>query len=579
MYPLIDRVTYYAPFIVYIAGEYVDHVIIGSLFTLWLVFASQKLKVQYAAIGSFGVLFAAAAATNYGPALEGIALASLPAIVALLIYNRYSGRKILNRLSAELALNHLAIVGTVIGLMGLGLALVPVLFPEPLPEPPLRNLAYDVYVVMSSFSPVLILLLITCVPVKLLSDYTLRTLKLRQNLDEPPTKSVSKRHKIIYLSFIMLLSVVIALIPHLSTVNPDGQQIGVDTGFYVTWVTNLANSENSSDFFYQAFVEQNRGDRPVSLIFLYSIHQLVGGLLFDVIEGVPLILGPALVLMIYFLVREITSDDITAILAGFLTATSFHTLIGIYAGFYANWLALIFGYLSFLFLFRFMKQCGRVNLIAFGGLLILTLFTHVYTWSILAIVMGIFLNVMLFKKLPLYHNAKRSAGILLVVLLVTVVVDVGRAGLTGSSAGIERDLEVAESYVGPEQFVLRWNNLTYTTTTNVGGQLASFAILGLGLYWLFFRSSTATPSGIFLLVFLSIGILPFLFGNYTIQIRTFYDIPFQIPAAIALAYIASKSSGSRLVKSLPIYIWLVVAAIIAVTNFYLVQPVESNNIP
>jgi asparagine N-glycosylation enzyme membrane subunit Stt3 len=69
------------------------------------------------------------------------------------------------------------------------------------------------------------------------------------------------------------------------------------------------------------------------------------------IEYIPIILAPTLVIVVYFVTRElIPNNDIAALLASFLTAVSSHTLIGIYAGFYANWLALTIGYLSFVFL-------------------------------------------------------------------------------------------------------------------------------------------------------------------------------------------------------------------------------------
>jgi asparagine N-glycosylation enzyme membrane subunit Stt3 len=114
-------------------------------------------------------------------------------------------------------------------------------------------------------------------------------------------------------------------------------------------------------------------------------------------DYLPLILGPAIVLVIYLLTRKITSDDNSSILASFLTAVSFQTLVGIYAGFYANWLALIIGYLSFFFLIKFLKESGMLNLAVFYALMIILLFTHVYTGRILAIVMGVFLAVM-FKR-------------------------------------------------------------------------------------------------------------------------------------------------------------------------------------
>lgn len=561
IYPLIDRVTYYIPFNFYIVNEYVDHVIIGALLALWFALSIQP-RIGRLIIAIFTALFVAAAATNYNPALDGIALSAFPAIVSILIYDHYSSRKILQS-KLGVTRNYISIIGIIIGLISLGFAVSSIVFPSDNTESPVvRSYAYDIFLLFSSFSPILLLLMITCYPIKLLIDYV--KIKTRQS-SEPVDllqKQVPRRIKVTYLPLFILLSIAIATIPHLPTVNEGNRQVGVDTGFYVNWAGALNNSINPSEFFYQAFVEQRGGDRPIALILLFALQKITNANLFSVVENVPLILGPALVLTVYFLTRELTSNDTVSLLAAFLTAISFHVLVGIYAGFYANWLALIFGYLGFIFLFRFLKRGGKENLVIYTGLTLLTLFSHVYTWSILAIVTGVFLAVML------KMNYKRNATLLLIALFSTVAVDLARTGL-GASSGFEEDAQIAERLVGPEQFTLRWNNLTYTTSTFVGGIFANFIIFGLGLYWLF-KTRMKEPVSTFIMVFLSVGILPFLFGEWVIQTRVFYNIPFQIPAAIALFHVGRQSGG--LLKTAPVYIWLIAMSILAVSNFYLIAP-------
>jgi hypothetical protein len=369
------------------------------------------------------------------------------------------------------------------------------------------------------------------------------------------------------LVLIVFLSLVLAVIPHLPSVNKDSQPVGVDTPYYVTWISALEGSQDAGDFFNQAFVIQNQGQRPLSLLFIYALDQIPGTDLFFVIEYLPLILGPALALTFYFLTRELTSNDLTAVLAAFITVVSFHTLIGIYAGFYANWIALVVGNLSFMFLFRFLKKGGTFNLFVFGLLTLTTLLSHVYTWSILAIAAGVFLAIEMVRSRKV-STIRSNTALLLGVLVFSVAVDTGRAYAAGTSGGIESDLNLAQNLVGPDQFALRWNNLSYTTTTFVGGLFANFIILSLGLFWLA-RTGIADRTSIFLMVFLSVGILPFLFGEWVIQTRVFYDLPFQIPAAIALTHITSIRKSLKLI---PILIWLVVMAIMAVSNFYFVEP-------
>jgi hypothetical protein len=363
------------------------------------------------------------------------------------------------------------------------------------------------------------------------------------------------------------LSSIISIIPHIPAINPDNQQIGVDTDYYIRWVAPLIDSTDVQEFLKQAFVEQPprfNGDRPLTLIFLFAIATILHDAnLFNLFERLPMVLGPALVLAVYFLTRELSSkDDVAPLLASFITAVSFHTLIGIYAGFYANWLALIIGYTSFVFFFRFLRKPTKLSLVLYSTLLILTLLSHTHTWSILVIVMAIFLVVMLALN---YYHRKRIV-LLLLIVTSSIIIDVGRAALLGTTTGIELNIEQAQQKAALTQFVNRWENLVHTVQIFVGGQLNNPIIFVLGLYWLFY-SNLREVTTIYLMIFLSLGIIPFLFGDYTIQNRVFYNIPFQIPAAIALSYIATKQPNGLIIL-LPICVWLAAVSARSVANFY-----------
>lgn len=575
IYPLTNRVTYFSHFNFYIVNAYIDHVLIGSLLIIWVVLLVKGSKAKYSIISIFATVFAIAIATRYVPLLNGVALISLPAIIGLMVYNWHSSTKIFNeRYSQQLNLNCLLILGMAIGIISLAFSLARLepgnnLIPIQLP---LRSYAYDLFLLFSSFSPLLLLLLIVCFPVKMLINFLFSKMK-KVSLQQDPLRihflieyKISALTRIFCLSLFMGLSIVIAIIPHLPTLNADGKQVGVDTGYYVNWINALSKTTNMQDFLYQAFVQQSGGDRPLSLLFLYALHSLTGADLFSTVEYVPLILSPALVFVVYFLTREIVAtNDKIPLMAAFLTAISFHVLIGIYAGFYANWLALVIGYAAFLFFFRFLKRGGAKNLSLYIVLLIFMLFSHVYTWSILSIATGIFLAVMLKLK---YYDRQKTV-LLMLLLLSSVIIDIERMSLTGSSGGIEGDMEAAKRrLVGPDQFALRWNNLTYAITTFVGGVFANFIMLGLGLYWLY-KVDMREPASIFLIVFLSIGILPFLFGDWQIQTRVFYNIPFQIPAAVALY---NKEASKNKLMVYTACMWALVASIMIVANFYLVLP-------
>jgi hypothetical protein len=426
--------------------------------------------------------------------------------------------------------------------------------------------------------------------VKVLQRVASRILKLdikqdiNQNLPHDYDKNKLKiQTKVGFLVLAIILSVVLVLIPQHPLINPDNRDVGVDTHYYVSWVRELAKSKNVSDLIYQAFAVQGQsGDRPLSLLFFFVVYQVVGGgnnNLSEVVEHFPIVLGPGTVLALYVLTRELTRNEKIALIAAFFGAVSFHTLIGIYAGFYANWLALIVGYISIAFLFRYLRSGRLSDIVVFSTLLIGVLFIHIYTWTVLAAGSGTFLVVLLLvaiwknKKKGNNNNVpnlftKRRIIWLLIAILLSIVIDITKVVLIGSSGGVERDIQVAQTNLGIEQFNMRWSILNATMHDSLGGIFSNFIILLLGLFWVL-KSNVREPGTLFLIIFLSAGIVPLIFGLWVLQTRVLYDIPFEIPAAIALYYISTRS-GTRLVTLAAACTWLVAISLVTVMNYYLV---------
>jgi len=279
-----------------------------------------------------------------------------------------------------------------------------------------------------------------------------------------------------------------------------------------------------------------------------------------VIDHLPLILSPLLVLAVFFLTRELTSNDAVALLASFLTAVSFQTLIGIYGGLYSNLLALIFGYLAIVFLLRFLKRSSAINYLAFSVLLFLMMLSHIYTWTILTLFFSIFLVVA--WRLKMFEG--KTIALVFLIIVASVAFDSGKSILTDAYSGIGRDVGLGMNTASYLNLFSIWPNLSQTIFVFLGGLFGNFLILSLCIYWLL-RSNFREMPNLFLGIFLSIGILPILFGGEIIQSRVLYNISFQIPAAIALFYVANQHKGPLLV--IAISIWILTMSFQAVTNF------------
>ena len=576
VYPFENRIIYYEIFHSYIFSQFIDHLIIISMTAVWFGLSLRGKPRFFLSVIYFGILTVLIAALGVNRLLEIAAIISMPIIVLLLIFNKLVYQKkmqILNNDTNLLLTNYFAVAGIVLGIIGLFISLAP-LFSISHYLMHIRNYEYDVFLLLSSFSATSLLLLLSYVPVKIfVNEFRAAILRITHinnarstvanNSNSNSNGLINSKCKFIYISLFMLLSLVIGLIPHQPQINLDNRQIGVDTDYYVKWTNALTHAADYREFIHQAFVVQSFGDRPLTLIFLFTIAKILNvANFYSIIEHVPLILGPLLVLAVFFLTRELTSNEKQALLASFLTSISFQVTVGIYAGFYANWFALIIGYLSFVFLLRSLRySSNKLNLAIFSLLLIALLFTHVHTWSVIVVVMSVFLIIMIKAK----HYYKKRIVLLFIILSSSVVLDIVKTSITGSMTGIEKDMEFAKATgTGLEQFIIRWSNLTRSVYSFLGGQFSNFIIFSLGLYWLF-QSNTRDISTVFLMIFLSIGLIAFLIGDYRVQARIFYDIPFQIPAAIALSWL--RKSGTTSLISIPICIWLIGLVIRSVSNF------------
>ncbi len=556
--PLENRVNYHKPFLSYVLGKNLDELVIVCGTSSWLALSlSTRLKIL-APVSYLGfVVFA----TLYNQVVLDVAiLSSFPVMLFFLIYNHFKATKIL-QISKDLISKYLAILFTALAIASLAISSTP-LFSIHANQIRVNDYAYDIFLLFGGLSPFLILFLILGSSTRLLlrrfSDKVLRT----ENTDSF-TESNKVPRTIPHLLLIMLISIALTLVPHYPTINHDNQLVSADSGDYVVMLRHMTDSKDYSEFFHQAFVVTQNGDRPLFLVFWYGIAKIVPATPSFISDHLSMILSPALVLSVFLLTRELTSNSKISLLASFITAVSFQTLISIYAGFYANSFALVIGYLSLAFMIRFLKRGGRSNFAAYLTLMVIFVLAHVYTWTILTLVTSIFLVIMY----KLNHYERKRIIYQSLVVLLTIVIDLSRTALTNAHGGLSNDVSIASAAAGFSQLSQVWFNLTDTMQNYGGGQFGNFLVLGLALFWLL-RANLRQPTSIFLAVFLAIGTLPLLFGNELIQFRVFYDIPFQIPAAIGLIHLERKIGWYVMP---PVCIWLLAISLRMVTNFYFVS--------
>jgi hypothetical protein len=215
-------------------------------------------------------------------------------------------------------------------------------------------------------------------------------------------------------------------------------------------------------------------------------------------------------------------------------------------------------------MFKLLEQPKKRYLLVFSILLITVILSHAPTWSIIIYAIGIFLVVIFIKK----SNSRKSVFYAFICILPSVFIDLARMILINSS-GVKQEISFAlEREVGFHSIQTIWNNLVDTSYLYWAGQIANPIILLLVICWLFHTSARANYA-IFLIVFFLLFALALLFADETIQSRFLFEIPLQVPAAIAIVAL-KKRIGSFM--PIAICFWLIVMSLYMATNFVLVVP-------
>lgn len=526
------RVTYEEIFDTHLISLNMDILILLLATLVWFYLSLKTGYMKYAIFVLFAFFLVSLFLNMTTIALAGAVL-TLPVVSSLIILDKFRSARLLSTHDSTLSIHYMTIVA--IGLAALGIASL-LVFVSTGVTTPLEKYPYAIYQqLLSILTPLVMASLGFCIPLKVLLNHIMDRIKINWDSvkivifqDKLDTKRIA-----VYLFLCIILAVTITLIPHIPIINPNNQRLGVDTPRYETWLTLMDNQSVSPI----NFALKSAGDRPLILLILFFITETTKADPFQVIEYGPIILAPLLILVTFFLTRALTSNDRISILASVLSTISFQTLIGIYSGFYANWLALVLGYAAFGLLVKCLKRPSKIGLVVLGLLMTGLLFAHTYTWAIMISIAFVFLFVLH----AVNYYPRKHLLLLYLVVSSSIAVDVLKSSWTGSLTGLESDVSIGFSHgFGIAQFSERLGTLAESVQIYYGGVYANIVILGLVMYWLI-RSQPRELANIFIMIYLSTALIPLFIGDYVLQSRILYDIPFQIPAAISLHYIGRKN--------------------------------------
>lgn len=352
----------------------------------------------------------------------------------------------------------------------------------------------------------------------------------------------------------MTAAAYLAYFPYSPSFNPNGNIVGTDTSSYIIWTQQML-SRPFSDAITYAFSGAGQGFRPLPLILYYSISSL--GLHSDqVVEFSPVVFGPLLALSVYIFERTISGSKTTAAIAALITPFSFQETVGIWAGYLANWLAMIFAFLLLSIFLLFTRSHRRRLLVLLIPLSLALLLTHPWTWLLI-------LATTLVFTLTRPQEERRLLTIIAIGLIAAgTIADIAKNQLAGGTA-LATDLATKGPVFGLSQTQMFWPNLYGALNTFYDGLLGNTILIGLcALSFLTIKFQHRTEG--MLVSWVAAASIPFVLLNSFHQTRLIYDLPISPLAATGLVLLIARLGGNELRSSL-----LLLVAILFGANYAL----------
>ncbi len=448
-----------------------------------------------------------------------------------------------------------------------------------IPDPGLSTFNMDTYLFLAPLSTVFLLGLLYAWLVRLgTREARRRSPKLRsfvRSLSEPFRNTLSsvrnrslsdsaRTFKIFSRPRLMLCvslttSALLAFVPYRPDLNPTGSLVGIDSPLYVTWINQMLARPVPQALQY-SFVAGLEGSRPLLLVLLYMIGSL-GVSPAQIIEYLPMLLAPLLSLSSYIFVRFGQGSPGLAGLTALFTPLSFYLSVGLWGGYYANMLALIFAYLFLTLLLLFSKSPSAPKYGAMLALSVALFLTHPWTWVLIVTVCFAF-------ALSIWRETSRSIHLksIIGILIAGIALDILKSTVFATRT-VAADLATKLPTSG--QVASFWTNLVDALLYTHGGLLGNWIILVLGLFAAFalrFRNWFER----LLILWIGVASISFLVLDSYHQARLVYDLPIPVLSSIALMFFLPQL-GARNVRwpGLVLVLLLVVSANYAVQGFLL----------
>ena len=354
------------------------------------------------------------------------------------------------------------------------------------------------------------------------------------------------------LGLAVIMAVLLGLVPYRPELNPAMTPVGVDAHYYIEWVNAMLQRSPEGAFAY-ALGSASFGSRPLLLIPIYLV---VGtGMISTVqaVEFLPAVLGPLLALSTFLFVREGQQTERMAGVVSLLSIFSFNVTVGLWAGFYANWLAVAEAYLFLALLLSFFRTATIFKFVILTALSLSMLLTHPWTGVLVLAVAAVFVA-------SLWRDARKTVLVKPVILFlaINILVDVAKSLFFGGLAAAQ-DVSGGLSGASVSETLGFWPNIISALFVYFDGLLANAILLGLSLIamlYIGFRDKFER----LLTSWVVIGSLLFPLFDGGGQARFVYDLPFPVLTSIGLLIVIRPMWNKTLHSNLALLLVLLLSA-------------------
>jgi len=303
-------------------------------------------------------------------------------------------------------------------------------------------------------------------------------------------------------------------------------------------------SKSPLDALVYAFSGPGPSSRPLLLIALYSMASLSRNQPDLVMKALPVFLAIGLVGSSYSFVSLGGAGKWMAALTATLAASSSAITVGIWAGYYANWLALIEAYLFLGVLLSSVRLQSIRKQAILVALSLALLLTHPWTWILITAVTGVFIT----SHWKSDHFRQLLQSFVVLIFVSAVVESVKTLMLASFGVSAASKYLVVQNPNPLANLLATWPNTIDGLILTYEGLLATTTLFGLALLYVL-RLGYRSDFQRLLLSWVLVGSVPFPFLSGYFQTRIIYDLPIPVLAAGGLMMVLSKVESRGSVKA------------------------------